>query len=455
MPISLDQPLDTSLPEADALLSSIQGNILKSHGRDHAAHVFLTYGADPAKNRRWLAEFARNHVTNASRQKRARNAWMADGGPGQLFTSVGLAYTGYQALQIPDAEIPADPDFRLGMKNQAQSRRPYNDPPAEQWEASFQGRVDAIIIFAHDDPKQLADAVTQTVASLQGIASAIWVEGGSRLLFSFPGEAEPTTIEHFGYEDGISNPLFYLDDIAAERAARGSVKWDPAAELALALVAEPDSEERYGSYFVFRKLEQNVAGFRAALEKIAAMPGGSGDADQIGAMAVGRFRNGAPLIPTPPATDPSGNDFHFKTDDPDGAVCPFHAHIRKTNPRGDTPLPANVERMFRIVRRGITYGQRPDLSPGATLPPPAGGVGLLFMSCQSRLEQFAIQQEGSDSNDFAQAGVGVDAVIGQNSTPVPQEWPKGSGVRFTMANFVKMLGGEYFFMPSIGMLTSL
>ena len=77
------------------------------------------------------------------------------------------------------------------------------------------------------------------------------------------------------------------------------------------------------------------------------------------------------------------------------------------------------------------------------------------MSFQARIDQFAIQQEGSDSNDFITAGVGVDAVIGQNAAPVPQDWPTGSGKKYTMTNFVKFLGGEYFFAPSMAFLKSL
>ena len=77
------------------------------------------------------------------------------------------------------------------------------------------------------------------------------------------------------------------------------------------------------------------------------------------------------------------------------------------------------------------------------------------MSHQFRVRNFTIQQAGSDDNDFPRRGVGVDAVIGQNTAPEPQHWPYGSTVRFTMANFVKMLGGEYFFMPSMAFLRQL
>jgi len=456
MAISLDRSLDTSLPESIAFLAGLQGNILKSHGRDFAAHIFLTFAPDAARSRTWLADFARISVTSATRQKRHRDAWVAQTGPGELFASVGLAHSGYLALGIPEASIPSDPYFRLGMKRQSEAPRTFNDPPAEQWEAPFRGRPDAVIILAHDDPGQLAQAVETHRAELAAIAASVWVENGQRLEVTFPGETEPTTIEHFGYEDGISNPLFYIDDIADERAARDFSKWDPEAPLKLALIAEPGFLDRFGSYIVFRKLEQNVAGFRKATAEIAQLIGAGADSDRAGALAVGRFRNGTPVLPpSGTGTDPNGNNFHFKADDPGGAVCPFHAHIRKTNPRGDTPLSAEDERLFRIVRRGITYGARPDLDAGRNLPVPESGVGLLFMSCQARLDQFAIQQEGSDSNDFAQPGTGVDAVIGQNTAPIPQEWPKGSGIRFAMANFVKLLGGEYFFAPSIPFLKSL
>jgi hypothetical protein len=49
----------------------------------------------------------------------------------------------------------------------------------------------------------------------------------------------------------------------------------------------------------------------------------------------------------------------------------------------------------------------------------------------------------------------VDAVMGRNATPAAQEWPAGSGKKLTMANFVTLLGGEYFFAPSVPFLREL
>jgi deferrochelatase/peroxidase EfeB len=179
--------------------------------------------------------------------------------------------------------------------------------------------------------------------------------------------------------------------------------------------------------------------------------------EKAGAMAVGRFRDGTPLVPslTPdPEADP--NDFHYGLQDRDGAQCPFHAHIRKTNPRGDLP-DSDLERAKRIVRRGITYDDRSDGDSSTATP--SKGVGLLFMCFQANLDQFVIQQEGSDGNDFARIGTGFDAVIGQyhgtGPEPVEQTWPSTGDVKFKMVNFVRMRGGEYFFAPSMTFLKGL
>lgn len=175
---------------------------------------------------------------------------------------------------------------------------------------------------------------------------------------------------------------------------------------------------------VFRKLEQNVKSFWESLEELSKKH--SIPLDEAGVMAVGRFEDGTPVVPTS-TIDPDAhpNDFHFDQD-PNEEKCPFHAHIRKTNPRGDVPriigAPGEFKRARRIVQRGITYGSRPDLNGEESAQRLSAGVGLLFMCFQSNLDQFVIQQEGSDSNSFVQGGTGVDAVIEQNGAPEEQSW---------------------------------
>jgi len=460
--VDLDKPIDLKDPTASDFLAGIQGNIIKGHGRDFTAHLVLKMTAPPQTARSWIAKFAGEHVTSAAIARRQTLVWRDVKDKGDPFAMFLLAPDGYRYLGFSDGQLPVPRNdqftnpshsqyFLLGMKEQSNvPGRRYNDPPPAEWEPAYQQQIHAMVLLADDDIGRLDQSVCDITASLAGVFELLTTERGKVLRDVFPrGKLD---IEHFGFQDGVSQPLMIRQDIDKEIAKRGSTHWDPAAALWLALVEEPGGGGGFGSFMVFRKLEQNVKAF---WDKLGALSKQSGIAvEDLGAMAVGRFRDGTPAVPTTtidPTADP--NDFHYDQD-PTGGKCPFHAHIRKTNPRGDVPriigAPAAFEKARRIVRRGITYGDRPDLSVR-----PETGVGLLFMCFQSNLDQFVIQQEGSDSNDFVDTGVGVDAVIGQNSAPVAQTWPSGGTVKFTMANMVKMLGGEYFFAPSVPFLQSL
>lgn len=80
------------------------------------------------------------------------------------------------------------------------------------------------------------------------------------------------------------------------------------------------------------------------------------------------------------------------------------------------------------------------------------------MSHQSLL-QFAIQLNGSDHDEFPFAGAGFEGATGQaapNSVIQSQLWPTSGGMRpHLLMRFVKMLGGDYFFTPSLPFLREL
>ncbi|HEY0602491.1 MAG TPA: hypothetical protein VGD58_06255 [Herpetosiphonaceae bacterium] len=451
--ISLDQPLDLNDPQADEFLAGIQGNILKGHSRNFANHIFLEFGSDTSTIRTWIAEFARTRVVSALRQTQHTALWRQSSKRLNLtFVNFLLSYEGYQALGIPAAQIPVDTSgnyFQNGMKRPG--TRPFNDPPVSAWQPEFQQSIHALIILANDDRALLAVETQALMQQLAPLVKRCWAEDGLRLTRQFPAQPQPVTVVHFGFKDGISDPETILQDAEEQRAARGWDQWDPAAPLNLLLSAEPGATDRYGSFMVFRKLEQDAQAFEKQLAGLAAALG-QPDIELAAAMVVGRYRDGRPLL-LPDQID--GNNFNYKASDPQGKTCPFQAHIRKNNPRGDTPLWPDRERALRIARRGVSYGDRPDWVENSELPPPSGGIGLLFQSFQAGLDQFAIQQEGDDSNDFVQQGVGVDALNGRNGNPTPQHWPAGSAVSFTMANFIRMLGGEYFFAPSMAFLYAL
>jgi deferrochelatase/peroxidase EfeB len=264
----------------------------------------------------------------------------------------------------------------------------------------------------------------------------------------------------------------------------GVQRWDPSAPLDLILVVDPYAAPQadcFGSYLVFRKLEQNVRGFQERGEQLAQWLGLKGSAAQrAGAMLMGRFRDGTPLTSSPVDGMSEGvsNNFNY-AEDIDGTRCPFSAHIRKVNPRGErarvqgesTTWGWNAElqdqeRRRRIVRRGITYGERhvqPKDNPRKEQMP-TRDVGLLFMCFQSSLaNQFGfLQKIWANSPDFVSKNTGIDPLAGQHrhhSCPVDQRWPlkwgKPEMTPFDFRGFVTMKGGEFLFAPNIQFLKSL
>lgn len=478
--IAIDRPLDADHPDAEAFLEGVQGNIIKAHGRSHTAHVFATFPDNPLALRPWIARLATNRVTTAALQRAKSHSWRQDGGPGEPFQMILLSHAGYLALDIDPTQTPNDPFFRAGLKRHNDvGTDQFNDPAPALWEQAFQADLHAMILLAHDDRLTLDALVAQTVYELETLGCSSHVERGDKLRYDFGTPRGTLDIEHFGHQDGISDPRMVVEDITNEVAMRGATKWDPSAPLELALVAEPGSVGTYGSYMVFRKLEQNVRRFRAEVATLASKLGI--DTAKAAALVVGRYRDGTPTMPTvTPDADADPNDFDFADDRPDppaaARLCPFQSHIRRSNPRGDiphytgNPATAEFERSMRIARRGITYGERQHLYDPDPDKQPEDGVGLLFMSFQANLRQFAIQQAGSDDDTFPynfpappDPFTGIDAVIGQAVDPAsakPQPWPVGSpdGTTETlhlMMHFVTLKGGEYFFAPSMSFLRSL
>src|SRR5262249_9892497 len=127
--------------------------------------------------------------------------------------------------------------------------------------------------------------------------------------------------------------------------------------------------------------------------------------------------------------------------------------------------PRSFGREVLMARRGVTYGERAD-DPTDDSPPqdrPSGGVGLLFMAFNgSLLGQFEFTQESwADTSDFEVPGTGLDPVIGQGKRDVkvtfPKVWghPERSVPHSQVSQTVTMLGGEYFFAPSLAYLRNL
>jgi Dyp-type peroxidase family len=216
---------------------------------------------------------------------------------------------------------------------------------------------------------------------------------------------------------------------------------------------------RNATFMVWRKLHQDVAGFRAFLEESAA--GTRLEPEAVAARLVGRWPDGSPLMLRPNGGDERlGNDRGRVNDysyarDPNGLVCPRGAHVRRTNPRdalagGDGRLTAR----HRILRRGMPYGDA--LPEGAR----ADGAdrGLIFVCLQASIErQFEIvQARWCNDGDAFGLGDAADPLAGSFADPVRVTFG-GRPPRYAtaMRSFVTPRGGEYLFVPGISGLRGL
>ena len=466
--IDLDPSSPTfSGPEYLEMLQDLQGNILQSHGRDFAQHLFLRFDtANLDAVRAWIRGPLAEMVTTAldhTQAVQARRAAAAEGNAaavdGGLFTTFGLSAAGYAALGV--AAVPDDPSFLRGAKHpDPAAPLGLNDPPVSAWEAGFQEEIHAVVLLADDHEETLTAAVAQLEQQLAGVATVVAQEDGAVLR-----NAQGEPIEPFGFADGVSQPLFMATDIEKARLNGGLDRYDPSAPLGLVLLKDPGGgASGYGSYFVFRKLEQDVEGFHKQEAELQQALPADAHPELAGAYVVGRFRDGTPVVEQPvPGWTNEPLNFDYDAD-VDGLRCPFQAHIRKVNPRGDKlrqfGLPPGEDRTRRIARRAVPF-------PIAGAATPAGTpVGLLFVCAQSSIvHQFEfIQAIWSNFTEFLRPGTGLDGLIGQapeGTTPAPQEWPTdwgvaaGATVKAPFSGWVTLKGAEYFFLPSMSFLQGL
>ena len=456
MPLDLNQnrgPIDETDVTFHDFFEDLQGNILSGHGRKHAVHFFLHFKAGKIEEaQKWIAKFASNYVTSALDQLEAASMYREKGIDAGVFGHFSITYQGYIALGIEENKIPTGADLRnrrnLNVKNVTNEdgstdltldpapdetignysnvfkegmpnrQRFLLDPPQETWEEGYKNTekpIHAMFLLAADDPAEMIAVERAVLSEVQKVADILTGERGFSLKKRFNPLDPPdgVAVEHFGYVDGVSQPLFLKKQADREVHKGAGSFWDPRAPLNLVLVPDPNGTQgiSFGSFLVYRKLEQNVSGFRRAEQELADELNISSKLS--GAMAVGRFKDGTPLVLQPgDGARPIPNDFNY-AGDTDGLTCPFHAHVRKTNPRLESVNPfgpfaqsEEEELGHRIARRGIPYGGSLNESNNPD-ELPTGGVGLLFFCYQSDIwEQFEfIQRFWSNNPNFLESGL--------------------------------------------------
>jgi Dyp-type peroxidase family len=464
--------------EFNSIASNLQSNILKSHSRDHVRMLFLHFNADASSAKAWIRNFMSQdkYVVSAMQQKADTVAFKSGLGSKIVvnfyLTASCYEYLGFETDKFTNGYVENESseddedgvedesesllygnnDYVKGMKSKRVNKK-LKDIPVDDWEPEYAADIHAMILLADDDEERLNNEVVEVKASLQDLATIIKEEIGLDITEKLPN-GKKIHIEHFGYNDGVSQPRYFTED-----PRTSPIDLQP---LSLVLVKDPftgKTDNNFGSFLVYRKLKQDVGGFQDKVQELgshlelnANQEGKITKEDFAGALVIGRFKDGTPLIKSDVSLGetPAFNDFKYEHTDRPAHKCPFHAHIRKTNPRGQGLLVPEKGRF--ITRRGIPYGK-----PGGEEE-----KGLFFMCFQSNLKrQFNfIQRRWANTPAFPpfRGKPGIDPLIGQGHDG-EQSWPKQydskEEYQFNFHGFIRLKGGEYFFAPSVGFLTSL
>ena len=465
-------------PDSPPLASSdqIQGNILAPFRCDHQAFVFLSFRHNRNGARQWLGDVA-GRVTST---KDARDS------KGVPFRNLGLTATGLVVLHPELASVLAqfeafwngplgsriDDSGDLTTTAALLSDVDASDPTA--WVVGGPDRppIDAVLTIAAEDIDQLRTQIDEETGRAEAAGlDVVSVEKGEVLRTE---DSQKKSIDHFGFADGISQPgIRGYSNVAdvngrLEDADRPGSPIIAAGEFILGHPGErrPPAPRprpatppwmRDGSFQVFRRLSQDVAGWR---QKTEALSGYGSDPDEVQARAIGRRTDGRPLDPSyrPDAL----NAFTYEND-PHGWYTPFYAHIRKMNPRDDKVF---RDRSHKLLRRGILFG--PAFDPER---PDEHERGLLFNAYMASIEdQFEfLQRRWANNPEFPASTLarfqpepgkgtavsGLDPVLGDDAQVARRRFGKRIARDIpppALGGFVTTTGAVYAFAPSIDAL---
>jgi Dyp-type peroxidase family len=424
-------------------------------------------------------------------------------------TAIAFTWSGLKAMGLDaDTLETFSPPFREGMHQPDRQRRlgdalgaPTVIAGGPRWSGNnvrdpasphttTPTTVHAVLVLYAPDENALTGRLPPLVARLQQCGVRV---AHQRRLSLMPDQRNIAR-EHFGFADGISQPVLYGDGIRFPSGATAEARkrWH-GVEAGEVLMGHRNAHDEtapgpvvaaslhgatahlsatgvaegfrnlglHGSYLVIRELYQDVAAFWNSMIEAAKTLGTGVTPDWVAERVVGRTQDGAIVRPAaaPPLPDGlEGNDVGFAELDVHGFGCPLGSHIRRGNPRDSLPSrdgPSadllSAANAHRILRRGRKFG--PEIKDrcqddGETR-------GLFFMCLNSDVARHFefVQQTWMLNRGFATLEEETDPLMG----------PKG---RFTIPatpvrrcpvveTFVKFAGGEYFFLPSLPALNYL
>ncbi len=474
-------------------LNDIQGIVIKGYGAmPHATYLLLHFDALD-QTRKWLLELS-TQITDA-----ATSTKDIDRALNISFTNSGMRGLGLDT----DVMNTFSREFDEGMVTDHRQRIlgdfGESDPQNWEWGASEdKNSVQAcLMVFA-----KTKEILEQELNVQKNQLSKYGINAIKELTTHWL----PENKEHFGFRDGIANPVMKNSDRNEEKEHPANLinpgefvfgyknEYDkypisphvsPESDKNNLLPTHPEHSNRKdlgynGSMMVFRQMEQDVTGFWKFIhEKVEEQNQGGANTtiERMSAKMVGRWQDGSPLAKCPIAPDEkyAGFDnFGYAQKDFDGFNCPIGAHIRRTNPRDnflrnstnsrekDMEKSQKFMKRFRILRRGRTYGPpvSSKMNPHEIVLTKPDNVerGIHFICFNTNIgRQFElIQQTWVNNPKFAglyedpDPIIGYPEIMGEGATTTFTEQAKPLRRKVTgIPRFVQIKGGAYFFMPGI------
>lgn len=465
IPVTATSPNPEWKPTGETA-ADLQGIVISAYPMHLVAMLIMVqFPAPPATGpKSWVANIAPRITDSTGERDICFNL---------AFSAAGLAVLGITKEVLATFSVP----FQEGMTTENRARFLADDPATWKWSdcASSTNCVHAqLLVYAHTQSAldQVVAAETKTLLEFGLTANQIPLRVNL--------DKNQVRHEHFGFADGISQPVLVDGKIPVEKRALHEI---PVGEVVLGQIntynvpaagpvvpnspnaaqyLKPATMEGFfdlglnGTYMVFRQLKQGVAKFWnnmkiASADLLDATQNPATD-EWLAQKAVGRTLGGEMLSPAGPI---AGNDMKFFASDPGGFGCPMTSHVRRANPRDglaptkdDTQDMINATNRHRIMRRGRIYGE-----PAKDRYSEDGvDRGLLFLCMNSEIQrQFEFVQHTWLINPMFGLGYNEsDPIIGSRcpfsipSKPVRQQ-P-------IIDTFIIPVGGGYFFLPSLRVL---
>ena len=351
--------------------------------------------------------------------------------------------------------------------------------------------IDGMLLLYAANKTELLSFIDAEVDAMAGAAAPALRQNGKPLIVD--GRIYEDRKEHFGFTDGISQPLIEGSPKVNGRGKKRSSDADHNKKLTpnekrVLLVkpgefvlgyknerrtsisdvsgaktranAEPRDIRRNGTYLVFRQLEQDVPAFNEFVATTAERIYGRTDEpaqEKVASQLVGRTRQGDPLVPInrSPGAAPR-NDFLYYFEDRFGMACPVGAHIRRANPRDmvgpDADTALRLSKMHRIIRRGRPYGERLDMAKESAAGSQATrGISFIALNADIAGQFEMIQHSWLNNTHFGGLYAGTDP-LGHFScagdVATIQVRPANHHIDRPRP-FVRVRGGAYLFLPGI------